>query len=230
MLNTVVLPIETEYISRPSIEIDFQLEENEDFCLFRLISFFVSKGIKTVQVIDESENLKLVNFVKIKFPHLCVIGGGNIDTIKRASEFIKKGANYIIIGRHFVTNPHEAILFNAKFSGKVICSIDDKNQSIEYNKRVNSIDFAIKMAGLGIKHFVYVNCERRLSNKGILLKTFMLLKKMIKNKTFLYSGGVSTLADVKRVKLAGADGIIIGTALYKKNLDCKTALLVFRNH
>lgn len=230
MLNTVVLPIETEYISRPSIKTDFQLEENEDFYLFKLISFFVSKGIKTVQVIDESENLKLVNFVKIKFPHLCVIGGGNIGTIKRANEFIKKGANYIIIGRHFVNHPHEAIRFVAKFSEKVICSIDDKNQSVEYNKRVNSIDFAIKIASLGIKHFVYVNCERRLSNKGILLKTFMLLKKMIKNRTFLYSGGVSTLADVKRVKLAGADGIIIGTALYKKHFDCKTALLVFRNH
>lgn len=230
MLNTVVLPIETEYISRPSSIMNFQLEENEDLYLFRLISFFVSKGIKTVQVIDESENLKLVNFVKTKFPNLCVIGGGNIDTIKRAGEFIKNGANYIIIGRHFVTNPHEAIRFNAKFSGKVIYSIDDKNQSIEYNKRVNSIDFAIKMAGLGINHFVYVNCEKRLSNKGILLNTFMLLKKMIKNKTFLYSGGVSTLADVKQVKLAGADGIIIGTALYKKNLDCKTVLLVFRNN
>ena len=40
----------------------------------------------------------------------------------------------------------------------------------------------------------------------------------------VYSGGVSTIDDIKQLQSTGVSGVVIGSALYKYKIDLKEAL------
>lgn len=40
----------------------------------------------------------------------------------------------------------------------------------------------------------------------------------------VYSGGITSISDVKQLNESGVEGIVIGSALYKDKIDLKEAL------
>jgi len=40
----------------------------------------------------------------------------------------------------------------------------------------------------------------------------------------VYSGGVTTINDIKQLNETGVEGVVIGSALYKNKIDLKEAL------
>jgi phosphoribosylformimino-5-aminoimidazole carboxamide ribotide isomerase len=88
---------------------------------------------------------------------------------------------------------------------------------------VKAVDLAREMAGLGIRWIVFTD----IGQDGMLAgPNTSALRELVKasRASIIASGGISSAADIRAVKEAGAAGAIIGTALYTGRLSLKEAL------
>jgi len=222
-LRTIILPIEKEYLNRLKKVNNLLLldtKQGQNLNTIDIINYFKKQGLECIQIIDESDDLQLLKGVRNKFPYLNIIGGGNINSIERGKQFIQAGCDYIVVGKHFVTKPDDIALFSNEFKDKLIVSIDDDETKI-YRTNIKTLDFVKQIAKFEIKNIIYVDCARMLKNTGVATKTFSLIQKELKDVSLIYSGGISSLSDIKKLFKLKISGIIVGTALYKNkfNLD-----------
>jgi len=85
------------------------------------------------------------------------------------------------------------------------------------------IEFAMKMAELGVKRFVYTDIAR----DGTLTEpNFTAISELITRTGLpvIAAGGVTSVQHLVMLKKLGAEGAIIGKALYTGDIDLKQAL------
>jgi len=82
-----------------------------------------------------------------------------------------------------------------------------------------------RMAVVGVKRFVYTDIGR----DGTLTEpNFEAIADLLKKTTLpiIVSGGVSSLEHIKRIKALGAEGAIVGKALYTGDVDLNQAIKI----
>ena len=77
----------------------------------------------------------------------------------------------------------------------------------------------------GVKRFIYTDIERDGMLTSPNFEAFEKLRKAIKGQ-LIASGGVSKIDHIKKLQELGADGVIIGKALYEGHIDLKEAIRV----
>jgi len=184
-------------------------------------------GANVLQIIVEKDN-GIIRKVKEKYPSLCIIGGGNINSIRKAREFLNNQSDYIVIGRLFAQNLNLIKDYLRLFGEHLIVSIDDRAGSLATNKNVSTTDFSILLANNKVKNIVYVSENTKLTG-CINLLGFEKVRSIIKDSIIIYSGGVSSLGDINVLKNAGADSIIVGTALYNKHINYSDVKKIFNS-
>jgi phosphoribosylformimino-5-aminoimidazole carboxamide ribotide isomerase len=116
------------------------------------------------------------------------------------------------------------------FADSVIVSIDTRNGFVStrgwtQETKITGLEFALRMAKLGVRRFIYTDIVR----DGTLTEpNFTSISELI-TKTRLpviAAGGVSSLQHLIMLKQLGAEGAIIGKALYTGDIDLKKALKV----
>lgn len=214
--NEIIPAIERGYLKK-------NVSLGSDFV--QITNHFYSLGANVLQIIVEKDN-EIIKKVKENHPSFYIIGGGNIDSIRKAREFLNNQSDYIIIGRLFAQNPKLVKDYLKLFGKHLIVSVDDCKSWLAGNKNVSTTDFSMLLANNKVKNVIYVSDDTKLIG-GINLLEFKKIRSIIKNSILIYSGGVSSLADISDLKDAKADSIIVGTALYNKIVNYADAKKVF---
>jgi phosphoribosylformimino-5-aminoimidazole carboxamide ribotide isomerase len=143
------------------------------------------------------------------------------------------GAERIVIGTLAVEQPDAVAEAVREHGEKIAIALDVRGGKAAVKgwletSATSADDFTRAMAALGARHFIYTDIAR----DGMLQHLdFDALKRMLAvldgtgtGARMIYSGGVTSIADVVALNEYGLEGAIIGTALYDGRLDLAEAL------
>lgn len=182
------------------------------------------KGARRLHVVDldgaktgTPENIEILKKIIFELD-IPVQSGGGLRNAEVIDELLGLGLERVILGTSAIFNPNLLEKVCKEYGEKIIVSVDAQNDQVVANgwTRVSSkniITLAQDAIGLGAKRFIYTDISRDGMLKGPNLES---IKKFISltSVPVIASGGVTKKEDVIKIKELGAEGVIIGQALY----------------
>lgn len=157
--------------------------------------------------------------------------GGGIRSMRDIEHKLSLGVSRVILGTAAIKNP-ELIKEAVKvYRDKIVVGIDAINGRVavegwEQLSDVSAMDLCLKMKNYGVKTIIYTD----ISKDGMMTGPNIDTTKELIDATkldIIASGGVSTLKDLENVSMIGAQGIIIGKALYQGSLSLSDIIYKF---
>jgi phosphoribosylformimino-5-aminoimidazole carboxamide ribotide isomerase len=153
--------------------------------------------------------------------------GGGIRAISTARSLLDEGADRVIVGTRAAEDPDALSEWVAALGAeRLIVGVDARDGRVATHgwRNVSDLDavsFCDRLASLGVQRVVYTDIGR----DGVLDGPDVSATREIAQRIrVIGSGGVSSVAHVRALADAGAEGVIIGTALYTGTLQLKEAL------
>ena len=179
---------------------------------------------------DDTDNLKALERILYEAPIPVQFGGGvrTLDDVRRLDEL---GATRIVIGTTAIENPVLLQHIVDEFGSTIVVGIDARDGLIalrgwEKLSNIQSIEFAQKVAEMGVERVVYTDIARDGMLSGVNIEATRAIAEASGLK-ITASGGVASLDDVYAVKELeeyGVDSLIIGKALYEGIFTLEEAL------
>lgn len=174
-------------------------------------------------------NLETVQKIKQQTGLFCEVGGG-IRTMQIVDQYLSAGIDRVILGTAAVTDPDFLAAALAKYGEKIAVGIDIKDGRVAIKGWTETSDkdaltFCAQMQAAGVATIICTD----ISKDGAMLGTNHDLYKTLSEKFSLQiiaSGGVSSLADIRRLAAQNLHGAIIGKAYYSGDLDLAQAIEV----
>tara|TARA_R110000851_G_scaffold58986_4_gene136743 strand:- start:7571 stop:8296 length:726 start_codon:yes stop_codon:yes gene_type:complete len=198
---------------------------------------WADEGAERLHVVDldgamkgEPINLKVVEAIAKAISIPVQIGGGirDEDTVQR---YLDAGVDYVIIGTRAVNAPHFLHDLCLEYPRHIIVGLDAVDGRVALNgwTKVTGhdvIETALHCERDGVEAIIYTDIGRDGMMNGFNEEATGNLARALKTPVYA-SGGVSSLADIERLKTLEDDGVagaIIGRALYEGSLDFKAAV------
>ena len=178
--------------------------------------------------IDGKSNLKIIKKILNEVSIPIQLGGG-IRSIDYAKKLLDLDIERLIIGTMGIKHP-ETITKLANEYGKerIMISLDSKDNQVvikgwqeQIDKSPVELSNEFKEHGAGSILFTNVDVEGLLG--GFYTDPIIKLKNSV-DLPIVYSGGITSLNDIKQLKETNVEGVVIGSALYKNKIDLKEAL------
>lgn len=192
-------------------------------------------GAKFLHIVDldgafqgESRNIEVIMEV-IESVSISLQIGGGFRTLKKIELFLEdpKVAR-VILGTSAVTKPQLLEKAIGIYGDRIAVGIDAKDGQVAIRGWVektetDSIEFGKRLRNMGVDTVIYTDIEKDGMLKGPNIEA---TKAMIDETglKIIASGGVTSLEDIKSIKGIGAEGVIIGKALYSGAIALGDAL------
>ncbi|KZX12371.1 1-(5-phosphoribosyl)-5-[(5-phosphoribosylamino)methylideneamino]imidazole-4-carboxamide isomerase [Methanobrevibacter curvatus] len=155
--------------------------------------------------------------------------GGGIRSIDYAKTLLDLDINRIIIGTMGIKNPEIITELSDEYgSDRIMISLDSKDNKVlikgwaeNIDKNPSQLSKEFEVAGAGSILFTNVDVEGLIN--GFYINPLIELLNSTK-LPIVYSGGVSSIEDLKELKRSKVNGVVIGSALYKNKIEFKEAL------
>ena len=175
----------------------------------------------------EIQNLEIIKNIAKAVLVPTQLGGGirNMETVEMV---LKAGLDRVVLGTAAVEKPEFVREVCRRFGESVIVSLDARDGHIAIRgwlqeMELTAIELAKQMKGLGVGRFVYTDISR----DGTLTEpNFSALAELIEaiRSPVIASGGIASITHLKMLQKLGAQGAIIGRALYSGEINLKQAL------
>ncbi len=193
-----------------------------------------SMGAPRLHIVDldgaaagEPRNLDVIKEIAKAVLIPAQLGGGirRLDTIK---ELLKAGIERVVLGTAAVENPRLVEEACHRFRDSIIVGIDAREGYVAphgwlQDTELKPMALVGSMVRLGVTPFIYTDISR----DGTLTEpNFSAIAEMIDNirLPIIAAGGISSLHHLRMLKKLGAEGVIVGKALYTGDINLKRAL------
>jgi phosphoribosylformimino-5-aminoimidazole carboxamide ribotide isomerase len=155
---------------------------------------------------------------------LMVDYGGGIKCTEDVDDVFKAGAKIINLGTIAVKNPSLVFAWAQQFGAdKIWLGADVFNKKLMINgwkvhTDIMIEDFINQYADKGFKRFFCTDISKDGMLAGCATDLYRQLIKSFPGIELIASGGVSSLADIDELNLAGCAAVIIGKAIYEKRI------------
>jgi phosphoribosylformimino-5-aminoimidazole carboxamide ribotide isomerase len=154
--------------------------------------------------------------------------GGGIRRLETIEGLLKAGIDRVILGTIAVEDPKMVADACRRYHESIVVSIDAKagllaTRGWVKKTELTAIDFAKSMVRIGVKRFIYTDIER----DGTLTEpNFSAIDALINaiGLPVIAAGGVTKIDHLKTLQKLGAEGAIIGKALYTGDIQLKKAI------
>ena len=154
--------------------------------------------------------------------------GGGIRTLQGIQDVLKAGVERVILGTAAVQDPMFVREACRKFSAHIIVSLDAREGFLathgwKQQTERGALEFAQLVAKMGAKRFIYTDIIRT----GTLTEpNFTAISELIQTLDLpvIASGGITSITHLKMLQQLGAEGAIVGKALYAGAINFKEAL------
>lgn len=155
--------------------------------------------------------------------------GGGIRSLDYARQLLNLDIERLIIGTMGIQHPETITELSDEYgSDRIMISLDSKDNKVvikgwreKIDKSPVELSSEFKEYGAGSILFTNVDVEGLLG--GFYTDPVVELKESV-DIPIVYSGGITTIDDIKKLNESGVDGIVIGSALYKDKIDLTEAL------
>ncbi|MFC2004660.1 1-(5-phosphoribosyl)-5-[(5-phosphoribosylamino)methylideneamino]imidazole-4-carboxamide isomerase [Chloroflexota bacterium] len=193
-----------------------------------------SLGAPRLHIVDldgaargEPANMDIINMLAGAMLIPTQLGGG-IRQLETVEQLLKAGIERVILGTAAVEDPTLVKEACRKYRDSIVVGIDTREGMMairgwQQETSLRGVEFAKSMAQLGVKRFIYTDISR----DGTLTEpNFAAIAEMVNEIKLpvIAAGGISSLIHLKMLKQLGAEGAIIGKALYTGDINLKQAL------
>ncbi len=208
---------------------------------------YVSEGAKYLHLVDldgakdpAKRQLDTISSLIKNTPVPVEIGGG-IRSRQDAEALLNIGADRVVIGSCAVKNPAEVKEWFRDFGAEHIVLALDINIDPESKKRFIAVKGWQENSGVTIEELIndyrevgrsYVRCtdiSRDGTLKGTNVELYQDLAREFPDISFIASGGIGSLNDVKNTRDSGTYGVVLGRALLEGKFTVKEALECWPN-
>ena len=155
--------------------------------------------------------------------------GGGIRSVEYAQKLLDLDVERVIIGTMGIKHPEIITALSDEYGkDRIMISLDSKDNRVVIKGWQEKIDKSpvelseeFRDYGAGSILFTNVDVEGLLS--GFNTEPVEDLKKSV-DLPIVYSGGITSIEDVKKLNTSGVEGIVIGSALYTNKIDLREAL------
>jgi len=157
--------------------------------------------------------------------------GGGIRTMKNIDMVLELGVQRVILGSVAVREPELVRKACQRYGDRIVVGIDAKDGvvavdgwGVSGNVRVEVL--AKEMAKAGVETIIYTDISRDGTLNGVNIEATANLAR-ISGIKIIASGGVSSIEDIRALKLLeddGIEGVIIGKAIYTGAVDLMAAI------
>jgi len=154
--------------------------------------------------------------------------GGGIRDIATIEALLKAGIERVILGTAAVEDPRLVIEACRRFRDSITVGIDAREGYVATRGWSNdteqtAVALADAMAQAGVRRFIYTDISR----DGTLTEpNFSAVAEMIESVRMpvIAAGGISSINHLKMLSKLGAEGAIVGRALYTGDVNLKQAI------
>lgn len=163
-------------------------------------------------------NLAVVEQIKAASGLPVELGGGIRDEATIAN-LLERGVDRVILGTAVVRDPAYAAQLCQKYGERVVVGIDARNGLVAVEgwtetTSVTASQLASELARQGATRFIYTDITRDGTLTEPNYAAFQEFVAATAGKPVIASGGVARAEQVERLAALGAEGVIIGRALY----------------
>lgn len=141
---------------------------------------------------------------------------------------LKGGIDRVILGTAAAEDPTLVKQACQRFGENIIVGIDARDgyastHGWRQETGATALELAQDMVGLGVRRFIYTDISRDGTLTEPNFAAFSELAHAIR-RPVIASGGISSLNHLRMLNSLGAEGAIVGKALYTGDIDLKKAL------
>ena len=195
-------------------------------------SEFSRLGFKNIHIVDLDGALKgkLVNkniISKIvKKNNIKIQVGGGIRSLQNIEDWINIGVDRIVIGTAAIENLEFLKEACKIYKNKIALAIDVRLGLIALSgwkkqTKIVALDFVKKIENFGVSRIIYTDINKDGTKTGPNIKDTIIFSKQV-NIPIVISGGISSISDIldiKKLKSSNIEGVIVGKAIYDKNIN-----------
>ncbi|OGC33473.1 1-(5-phosphoribosyl)-5-[(5-phosphoribosylamino)methylideneamino]imidazole-4-carboxamide isomerase [candidate division WOR-1 bacterium RIFOXYB2_FULL_48_7] len=181
-------------------------------------------GAKRIHVVDldgartgTPGNIEIIkNIIKeVKIP---IQVGGGIRMFSLIQELISFGVDRVVLGTTAIKNPNLLEKVSETFGDQIAVAIDAKGKMAAaegwmYVSKKDVVTLAKEAIDLGVNRFIYTDINRDGMLSGPNYEAVTAFAQEVKVPV-IASGGVAKKEDIEKLKETGAEGVIVGKALY----------------
>jgi phosphoribosylformimino-5-aminoimidazole carboxamide ribotide isomerase len=177
---------------------------------------------------DKEKNLEVIKKIisKVNVP---VQMGGGIRTKEDAVRLLKMGVHKVILGTMAIENPENVQELSKEFgSERIIIALDSKDSMVVVKGWTEKTSKSAPEYGklfeeLGAGGILFTNVDYEGLLKGFDVNPLLELLNAV-NIPVIYSGGVTSIEDIKKLSETDAAGVVVGSALYKGKINFEDTL------
>jgi phosphoribosylformimino-5-aminoimidazole carboxamide ribotide isomerase len=200
----------------------------------KVAKLWEDKGANVIHVIDldgtleGKSNIDTIEKI-LKEVNVPIQLGGGIRSLEYAEKLLNLDIERLIIGTMGIKHPETIQQLSAEYgSERIMISLDSKDSKVvikgwqeKIDKTATELSKEFEEHGAGSILFTNVDVEGLLG--GFNINPVLNLVKSV-DIPIVYSGGITTIADIKKLSTTGVSGVVIGSALYKDKIKLEEAL------
>ena len=198
-----------------------------------------SKGAHLLHIVDldgaftgVQENMNVVKRI-VGALDIPVEMGGGIRDHGTVESVLQAGVQRAILGTSALKDPAFAEAMCERYGNRIAVGIDAKDGMVATHGWTevagkSAVDFAVEMEKVGVKTIIYTDIKKDGMLAGPNIEATGSMAQAIKSAELIASGGVSSLQDIKNLKVLeplGVTGVIVGKALYTGDIQLEDAIL-----
>ena len=155
--------------------------------------------------------------------------GGGVRSLETARALLDQGADRVVVGTRAAEEPEALAHWVVELgAAHLVVGVDARNGLVATHgwlsvTDIDVVSFCERLAELGVERVVYTDVGRDGVLSGPNVET---TREVAMRIGVIGSGGVATVEHLRALAEAGAEGAIVGTALYEGRLRLQDALSV----
>lgn len=196
-----------------------------------------SQGARWLHIVDldgavagEPRNMEMVGQI-MKETGLPIELGGGIRQEKVAEKLLRQGVSRLILGTAAIEDRELVKKLCQRFGEAIVVSLDARDGKIairgwQKNTIVQVLRLSGEMVDAGVRRFIYTDIKR---DGSLTEPNFDMIRGLLGqvDVPVIVAGGISRLEHLRRIKELGAEGAIIGKALYTGDINLGEAIISF---
>ncbi|MDY6966408.1 MAG: 1-(5-phosphoribosyl)-5-[(5-phosphoribosylamino)methylideneamino]imidazole-4-carboxamide isomerase [Halobacteriota archaeon] len=200
----------------------------------RMADHWISEGAKRLHIIDldgafqeKRRNLDVIEEI-VKNSDVLVQVGGGIRSYRDAVQLLDIGVDRIILGTAAIRDRSLARKLADEFSiDRIMIALDTKAGEVQIEGWTEGSGLSPKEIARDYRDYtgslLFTNIDVEGLLGGIHIGPIRDLVDSV-DLTVVVAGGISHIEDIEKVRSTGADGVVIGTAIYKGNILLREAI------
>jgi phosphoribosylformimino-5-aminoimidazole carboxamide ribotide isomerase len=215
---------------------DFARKTEYDTDPFDAARRWIDAGARRLHVVDldgarSSEPVNLDALERIVGLGVAVQYGGGLRQLEHAERALELGAERIVLGTAAFLNDRLLTDLVVAHRQQLAVGIDVRGgrvaiQGWQERLKLTPEQAVVQLVERGVETIIYTKVDWDGTMQGADLKVAMQLIEASKGARVIYSGGIGSLDDLRRLAALDLEGVIVGKALYEGRFSVEEALEV----